>query len=56
MNKVKTSETKKIDNTEESKEISAQLIANEFSKTQSIFFEETTKALQSIDDYMIGED
>ena len=45
-----------LDNTEESKEISAQLIANEFSKTQTIFFEEKTKALQSIEDYMITED
>ena len=45
-----------LDNTEESKEISAQLIANEFSKTQTIFFEEKAKALQSIEDYMITED
>ena len=45
-----------LDNTDESKEISAQLIANEFSKTQTIFFEEKTKALQSIEDYMMIED
>jgi len=45
-----------LDNTEESKEISAQLIANEFSKTQTIFFEEKSKSLQSIEDYMIIED
>jgi predicted ATP-dependent endonuclease of OLD family len=45
-----------LDNTEESKEISAQLIANEFSKTQTIFFEEKAKALQSIEDYMVIED
>jgi predicted ATP-dependent endonuclease of OLD family len=45
-----------LDNTEESKEISAQLIANEFSKTQAIFFEEKAKSLQSIEDYMITED
>ncbi len=45
-----------LDNTEESKEISAQLIANEFSKTQTIFFEEKSKALQSIEDYMVVED
>ena len=45
-----------LDNTEESKEISAQLIANEFSKTQTIFFEEKSKNLQSIEDYMITED
>ena len=45
-----------LDNTEESKEISAQLIANEFSKTQTIFFEEKAKSLQSIEDYMIIED
>ena len=45
-----------LDNTEESKEISSQLIANEFSKTQTIFFEEKAKALQSIEDYMLTED
>ena len=45
-----------LDNTDESKEISAQMIANEFSKTQTIFFEEKTKALQSIEDYMMIED
>lgn len=45
-----------LDNTEESKDISAQLIANEFSKTQTIFFEEKSKALQSIEDYMVVED
>ena len=37
-------------------EISAQLIANEFSKTQAIFFEEKAKSLQSIEDYMVIED
>ena len=45
-----------LDNTDESKEISAQLIANEFSKTQTIFFEEKAKSLQSIEDYMVMED
>ena len=45
-----------LDNTNESKEISAQLIANEFSKTQTIFFEEKAKSLQSIEDYMVMED
>ena len=45
-----------LDNTEESKEISAQLIANEFTKTQTIFFEEKSKSLQSIEDYMITDD
>jgi predicted ATP-dependent endonuclease of OLD family len=45
-----------LDNTDESKEISSQLIANEFSRTQTIFFEEKAKALQSIEDYMLTED
>ncbi len=45
-----------LDNTGESKEISAQLIANEFSKVQTIFFEEKSKALQSIEDYMMIDD
>ena len=45
-----------LDNTVESKEISAQLIANEFSKVQTIFFEEKSKPLQSIEDYMVMED
>ena len=45
-----------LDNTEESKDISAKLIANEFSKVQTIFFEQTGKALQSIEDYILPDD
>ena len=43
-------------NTEESKDISGKLIANEFSKVQTIFFEQTGKALQSIEDYILPDD
>ena len=42
--------------TDESKDISAKLIANEFSKVQTIFFEQSGKALQSIEDYILPED
>jgi len=45
-----------LDNSEESKQISAQLVANEFSKVQTIFFEREGKSLQSIEDYMVLED
>ena len=45
-----------LDNTEESKDISGKLIANEFSKVQTIFFEQTGKALQSIEDYILPDD
>ena len=45
-----------LDNTEESKDISGKLIANEFSKVQTIFFEQGGKALQSIEDYVLPED
>ena len=45
-----------LDNTDESKDISAKLIANEFSKVQTIFFEQGGKALQSIEDYVLPED
>ena len=45
-----------LDNTDESKDISAKLIANEFSKVQTIFFEQAGKALQSIEDYVLPED
>ena len=37
-----------LDNTKESRDISTQLVANEFSKIQTIFFEHDGKALQSI--------
>ena len=45
-----------LDNSDESKQISAQLVANEFSKVQTIFFERESKSLQSIEDYMVLED
>ena len=45
-----------LDNTDESKDISAKLIANEFSKVQTIFFEQGGKPLQSIEDYVLPED
>ncbi len=45
-----------LDNSDESNQISAQLVANEFSKVQTIFFERNGKALQSIEDYMVLDD
>jgi len=45
-----------LDNSEESKLISAQLTANDFSKVQTIFFELGAKAIQSIEDYMVLDD
>ena len=45
-----------LDNSDESKQISAQLVANDFSKVQTIFFEREGKPLQSIEDYMVLED
>ncbi len=45
-----------LDNSEESKRISGQLVANEFSKAQTIFFEREGKPMQSIEDYMVLED
>ena len=45
-----------LDNTNESQDISAKLIANEFSKVQTIFFEQKGKPLQSIEDYILPED
>ena len=45
-----------LDNTKESRDISTQLVANEFSKIQTIFFEHDGKALQSIEDYMLPAD
>jgi len=41
-----------LDNTEESKQISAQLESNQFSAIQTIFFEREGKKLESIEDYM----
>jgi predicted ATP-dependent endonuclease of OLD family len=45
-----------LDNTEESKQISAQLVSNEFSSVQTIFFEREGKKLESIEDYIVLED
>ncbi len=45
-----------LDNSEESKQISAQLASNEFSPVQTIFFEREGKKLESIEDYIVLED
>lgn len=45
-----------LDNSEESKQISAQLVANDFSKVQTIFFERDGNPVQSIEDYMVLDD
>ncbi len=45
-----------MDNSEESKQISSQLISNEFSPVQTIFFEKEGKNLESIEDYIVLED
>ena len=45
-----------LDNTEESKQISAQLVSNEFSAIQTIFFEREGKKIESIEDYIVLED
>ena len=45
-----------LDNTEESKQISAQLVSNEFSPIQTIFFEREGKKVESIEDYIVIED
>ena len=45
-----------LDNTEESKQISAQLTSNEFSSVQIIFFEREGKKLESIEDYIVLQD
>ncbi len=45
-----------LDSGDESKQISAQLIANEFSKVQTIFFEREGRALQSIEEYIELDD
>jgi len=45
-----------LDNSEESKQISAQLVSNEFSPIQTIFFERDAKNLESIEDYIVLED
>jgi len=45
-----------LDNSGESKQISAQLVSNEFSPIQTIFFEREGKNLESIEDYIVVED
>ncbi len=45
-----------LDNSEESKQISAQLVSNEFSPIQTIFFEKNGKNLESIEDYIHLDD
>lgn len=45
-----------MDNSMESKQISTQLVSNEFSSTQTIFFEREGKNLESIEDYIVPED
>ena len=45
-----------LDNSEESKQISAQLVSNEFSSIQTIFFEREGKKIESIEDYIALED
>ena len=45
-----------LDNTEESKQISSQLISNEFNPIQTIFFEKEGKTIESIEDYLVLED
>ncbi len=45
-----------LDNSEESKQISSQLVSNEFSSIQTIFFEREGKKIESIEDYIALED
>jgi predicted ATP-dependent endonuclease of OLD family len=45
-----------LDNSEETKQISTQLTANDFSQVQTIFFESSGKSIQSIEDYLDIED
>jgi predicted ATP-dependent endonuclease of OLD family len=45
-----------LDNSDESKQISTQLTANDFSKVQTIFFEQVGKTTQSIEDYITIDD
>lgn len=45
-----------LDNSQESKQISAQLVANEFSPVQTIFYEREGKSVQSMEDYMMLND
>jgi len=45
-----------LDNSDESKQISTQLTANDFSKVQTISFEHGGKIVQSIEDFITVED
>lgn len=45
-----------LDNTDESRQISSQLVSNEFLPVQIIFFEIEGRNLQSIEDYILPED
>ena len=45
-----------MDNSEESKQISARLVANGFSQVQTIFFQKGDKQVPSIEDYLMPED
>ncbi|MBI2006500.1 MAG: AAA family ATPase, partial [Nitrosopumilales archaeon] len=45
-----------LDNSDESKQTSTQLTANDFSKVQTIFFEQVGKTIQSIEDYIAIDD
>jgi len=45
-----------LDNSDESKQISTQLTANDFSKVQTVFFEQVGKTIQSIEDYIAIDD
>lgn len=45
-----------LDDSDESKQISAQLTSNDFSPIQTIFFEKDGKNLESIEDYIVLED
>ena len=45
-----------LDNSDESKQTSTQLAANDFSKVQTIFFEQVGKTMQSIEDYIAIDD
>ena len=45
-----------MDNSAESKQISSQLVSNEFSAIQTIFFENEGKNMESIEDYIVLED
>jgi len=45
-----------LDNSDESKQIASQLMSNEFSPIQTIFYEREGRNLESIEDYMVLED